>query len=153
MRIVKYSLLLSALALIGISTTVANAAEADEKAVEYRQAVLRVMGVNLGPMVMMMRGARPYDAQEVTLRATRIHQMSQMVEEAFDRDTSSAEGLQTEALDKIWDNGEDFAMKIAALGEASLALSKAPADEGSFKAAFSKLGQACKGCHDNYKQE
>ncbi len=137
-----------------MSTTVAQGAEeADEKAVAYRQAVLHVIGANLRPMVFMARGATEYDAEEVTLRATRIHQMSQMVPEAFARDTSGAEGLETKALDKIWSNQDDFASKISALQEASLALSEAPAGLAGFKAAFSELGGACKSCHDNYKEE
>lgn len=153
MRIVKCSLLFTVLACVGLSTTVASAEEADEKAVEYRQAVLRVVGVNMRPMVFMARGMADYNADEVALRATRINQMSQMMEEAFTRDTSGVDGLTTDALDKIWANWDDFGGKLATLQEASLALSDAPADLAGFKAAFGKLGQACKGCHDNYKAE
>lgn len=137
-----------------LSATVASGADkADASAVEYRQAVLRVMGANVGPLVAMVRGATDYDADEVALRATRIHQMSQMLAEAFERDTSAADDLETEALDKIWANGADFADRVAAVQEASLALSKAPADPSAFKAAFGKLGQSCKGCHDNYRED
>ncbi|MEM9385407.1 MAG: cytochrome c [Pseudomonadota bacterium] len=153
MRIVKGSFVFAVLACVGVLSTAASAKEADEKAVEYRQAVLRVIGVNLRPMVFMARGMSDYDAEEVALRATRINQLSQMVEEAFTRDTSGVDGLSTEALDKIWSNWDDFGTKVSALQEASLALSDAPADLAGFKAAFSKLGQACKGCHDNYKAE
>jgi cytochrome c556 len=122
------------------------------RAVEYRQAVLTVLGNNFGPLVAMARGNIPYDAETVKLRARRMHVMTNMMEESFRRDTSEAD-LETEALDKIWDNWDDFMSKIEDVQQATLAMADAPGNMDAFKAAFNEVGGACKSCHDNYRED
>ncbi len=133
----------------------AGAADEDEAgaaAVGYRQAVLRVMGTNLRPLVFMAREQMPFDAEAVAMRANRIHFMTGMMEEAFTRDTSGAD-VDTEALDKIWSNWEDFQGKIAAVRESTGPLAEGPESFEAFRAAFSEVGRTCKSCHDEYREE
>jgi cytochrome c556 len=142
-------------ALLTMLFTSAVHAEDDPnaKAVKYRQSVLTVMGGNFGPLVAMARGNIPYDADAVALRGKRLHQMTLMMEEAFTRDTSAAD-VDTAALDKIWSNWDDFTSKIADVQAATLALSEdGTGGMDAFKTAFSNVGSACKGCHDNYKED
>lgn len=129
------------------------AEKADLRAIDYRQAVLTVVGANFSPLVAMAREQRPYDREEVIMRAERINTMAQMMEEAFRRDTSSVDDVETEALDKIWSNWDDFTSRIQKLDQTSMALAQGPSDFGAFKAAFSDVGGSCKGCHDNYRED
>jgi cytochrome c556 len=151
-RFFRASKLLLLLAALTASTVVTAAEDPDARAVKYRKAVLTVMGANFGPLVAMARGNRDFDPKVVALRAERMHQMTLMMEEAFKRDTS-ASSVETEALDKIWGNWDDFSSKIDAVQKATKALSRATSDEEAFKAAFSKTGGTCKNCHDNYRAD
>ena len=59
----------------------------------------------------------------------------------------------TEALPAIWENPEDFAERLDAFREAANGLRAAAETGGDMAAAIQQLGQACKGCHDNYREK
>ncbi len=146
-------LAVAAFATLLVGTSYAQDRDPNEAALKYRQSVLTVMGANFGPLVGMVRGRTEFDAAEVKKRANRIRVMSTMIDEAFARDTREAD-LNTEALDGIWENYDDFSAKAKALTKAASALAaSAEQGEGAFKKAFSKTGGSCKGCHDEYRVE
>ena len=102
----------------------------------------------------MAKGAIPMDTQTIETNATRIEQLSLMMDDYFALDTRAFD-VDTAALPKIWQNRADFATKIDALTEASQGL-KAVAmngDESAYKAAIGGVLRSCKGCHDSYKAE
>ena len=55
----------------------------------------------------------------------------------------------------IWENTEDFQSKIEAFGTAAADFSSAAGsgDTAAIGGGLMKLGQACKGCHDDYRAE
>lgn len=154
MRVSRLTTTIALTTLLLASTLASAQKDPNVRAVEYRQAVLTVLGTNFGPLVAMARGNLEYDPEAVSMRAARMHQMTLMMEEAFSRDTSEADlDIETEALDKIWDNWEDFKSKIDDVQAATLALAEAPGNMDAFKAAFSDTGSACKSCHDEYRKD
>jgi cytochrome c556 len=58
-----------------------------------------------------------------------------------------------DALPEIWSNPEDFAAKVAAFETAASGLQAAVSSGEPVGPAFQKLGQSCKGCHDDYRAE
>jgi cytochrome c556 len=57
------------------------------------------------------------------------------------------------ALPEIWSNPEDFAERLSAFEEAANGLKAAVATGEPIGPAVQQLGQACKGCHDDYRAE
>jgi cytochrome c556 len=58
-----------------------------------------------------------------------------------------------DALPAIWENPDDFASKVNDFESAAGALKAAMDSGGDIGAAFQQVGQACKGCHDDYREE
>jgi cytochrome c556 len=150
---------IKAAAFVLLAASVATplwAAEADERtmnAVETRQGLLKVVRSYFGPIVGMARGQIPYDGALVEKNAGKIAELTAMIPDVFRMNTSGA-SVSTEALDKIWGNTDDFAAKAANASEKASALAAAAANgQGPAMQAFGELGGACKGCHDNYRQQ
>jgi cytochrome c556 len=128
--------------------------EQAEKVTEVRQAVLEVVGWNTGPMAAMAKKNIPYDADEFAKRADRIAFMLDMLPDAFAPDTRDAV-LETEALDVIWDERDDF-NRLADEARDKARAAETAARTGDFsvaQAAFLEMGQACKACHDRFREE
>ena len=101
----------------------------------------------------MAREQIPYDEAAVKANAEKIATLLPMIPDVFRTNTSEFD-LDTEALDKIWDNTEDFGEKAATAAELAAGLAAATADgQGAAMKAFGALGGACKACHDNYRQQ
>jgi cytochrome c556 len=126
----------------------------DERAVMTRQSVFHLLGYYIGPLAGMARGLVPFDADTVAKGSSRIADLAPMIPDVFGRDTRGAE-VDTEALDPIWDNLDDFAAKASALAEKAGALNAIATSgtEGEVKAAIGAMGQACGNCHDEYRED
>lgn len=123
-------------------------------ATELRQSIFKLMGSNMGPLGAMARGRMDLDTAVVEKNATRIHQLSLMIEDYFKHDTREFD-VTTEALDAVWEKPEAFSKAIATLTEKSAALAAAAAtgDAGATKGAIAGVGRSCGGCHDDFKAE
>ncbi len=142
MRLRTLALLVCALA--AVSTTQAEEPPAAQKAVEIRQSILKLLGWNFsttsGPM---MASNRKFDA------------LVPMIPDAFALDTRHTSGLKTRARAAIWINMADFKAKDADLVKAAAALSSIArsGDEATFEPAALAVSQACRACHDAYREE
>ncbi len=147
---------LSVCLLVGVATTAPAAFAADERtemAVESRERIFVVIRMYFGPIYGMVRGQIPFDGATVTHNATKISELAGMIPDAFVLNTQGAD-VDTEALDAIWDNIEDFNAKAVTLGERAQALAAAGAEDlDATRKAFGGVGQACKACHDDYREQ
>lgn len=139
-----------------LATTGAWGASAEERAqatADTRQGLLKVVVSYFGPIVGMAREQIPYDAAVVKANAEKIAMLLPLIPDVFRSNTSEFD-LDTEALDEIWDNTDDFAAKATTAAENAQALAAATADgQGAAMKAFGELGGSCKACHDNYRQQ
>ncbi len=128
--------------------------EAAQAAIELRQAPMKLLGWNMGPLGGMLRGSAPFDAAVVETNTARMAVIAPMIPGVFSQDVRSFD-LETRALPSIWDNKDDFDSKAMALAEAAMAASAAAAtgDEAATMMALGAVGQACGGCHDDYRAE
>ena len=153
----KLILALTAVSCLGATAAVAQPAKNEKQAqnaVQFRQALLQLVRSNVGILGAMSKGAVPYDAAIMEKNGMRLEQLSLMLEDYFKTDTSKFK-LETDALDKIWANGDDFSAKAKEFTQAAQnlqAVAKA-GDEGEYKSAIGGVFKTCKGCHDNYKAE
>ena len=121
-------------------------------ATENRQAVFKLLGVNMGPIVGMARGA-PFDAAVAERNATRMAALAPMIPELFAAMDTREFDVETEALPVIWENPDDFAAKAAALQEAATAFAATAAggDQAETLGGLRNLGGTCGNCHDSYR--
>ena len=127
--------------------------ERAQVAVDTRQGLLKVIGYYIGPMVGMARGQIDYAADLVAANAEKMGKLTAMIPDLFKMDTSGS-GVDSDSLDGIWDNSEDFNNKAAVASQRAFELADA-AKEGktAFMQAFGAAGGACKSCHDDYRQK
>jgi cytochrome c556 len=153
-------LLPAAAALLGaISIAVAqNAPPSPEKqadkAVETRQGLFNVQAFAFGPVGAMLKGTAPVDAALVQKEAARLQVTSSMITEMFKFDTRKFQ-THTQAKEKIWSNPADFAKKADDLHDAAAALEAAAkkGDKPGILEAAGKVGNACKACHEEYREK
>jgi cytochrome c556 len=141
-------------ALTSLAPAYGEDAAAAQKAVEIRQSLLTLMGWNFAPTIgPMMAGKLKYDPAVVQKDAARLEALAPMIPDAFEIDTRAATGLKTHARAAIWTNMADFKAKdddlIKALAHLS-AVAKS-GDEDAFKQAAMTVSNACRACHDNYR--
>ncbi|BDX06035.1 c-type cytochrome [Planctobacterium marinum] len=142
-----------------LATTAVAQDEADSQkearaALKFRQSLFQLIRSNMGALGAMAKGNAPFDAAVMEKNGMRIEQLSLMIEDYMATDTRKYK-LDTEALDKIWEQPEAFSEKVAALTSAAQnlqAVAKA-GDESKFRAAIGGVGRTCKGCHDDFKAD
>lgn len=148
----------AALAALVSSTAAFAQPAANEKhaawATKVRVANFTLLGHNMGPIGGMLKGKTAFDAQVVSEKATIINQLANMIADTSKIDTSKFK-VETEALDKIWTDKEDYAEKIEALVVASAKVSEIAltAPQAEVMKAMGKIGKSCGTCHDSYKAD
>lgn len=73
----------------------------------------------------------------------------------FPAGTGPQDGVRTDALPAVWEEPEAFRKAAAAFAPAAAELQAAAVseDEARIRAAVKNAGQACKGCHDKFREE
>jgi cytochrome c556 len=159
MKNLQKTLIASTIAIAVLSCGIAAAQPAaNEKhaawATKVRKSVFTLLGHNMGPIGGMLKGKVPFNAEVVANNATNINQLANMIAGASKVDTSKFK-VDTEALDSIWSQPEDYAKKIEALVSASSELSAIAlnGDEKAVRKAMGAMGKTCGSCHDDYKKD
>lgn len=125
----------------------AASAVADEGAVEYREHTMEAIGGHMQAMVDILRQKVPHTSH-MPMHANAMADLASVTAILF------AEGSEGgDALPEVWSNPEDFAERVGAFEEAAAGLKAAVSSGEPIGPAFQQLGQACKGCHDNYRAE
>jgi len=149
------------LAIIGLSvmslSVNAMAAKSEKhakRATELRQSVFKLTYSNMGPMGAMAKGKMPMDVAKIKKNSKRLVQLSKMMSDYFVVDMRKFD-VETEALDKIWQDKDLFETKIKDLTVAAKNLHELAkkGDKAALKSAIGKVGQACGSCHDDFKKD
>ena len=142
----------AALTACGIATA-AIAHNVEDKATEYRQSLMHVVGWNFAPLSAMVKGKIAFDATEFSKRAERIAFLSDQLPEGFQK--APPHGVNTDAKPEIWTHLDDFNAKAKDFVTEAKALADVAKtkDEAKNKEQFKKLAGACKACHDKYKND
>jgi len=139
--------------LAGSITTAAIAA--DHKAViTHRQGIYDVMAGHMKVLKSILFQKHPKVA-DVNFHAKAILEAAKHHGNAFPKGSDKGK---TAALPAIWEKPEDFKKAGQNLGKALnefISVSEmADADDmADMQAAFKKVGGACKGCHDDFRNE
>ncbi len=124
-----------------------------EDAIKYRESVMFVMANHLGRVGAMVQGRVPYDAAVATQNAEIVATMSHLPWPAFAESTpGSGKG---KASSKIWSDRAKFDEAARKMQDevAKLVVAARTNSLDNVKSAFGSVGQACKGCHDNFRNQ
>lgn len=128
---------------------VAIAVSASEGEVNYREKTMEAIGGHMGAIFGIVRGDVPH-TDHLATHASALADLAEIAPTLFPEGSNGGE-----ALDAIWENPDDFASKLDAFREAAANLKTAveTGEKGKIMPAVLGVGQACKGCHDDYRAE
>jgi cytochrome c556 len=117
---------------------------------KYRQGVMRTVGGHMSSLSGILRGQ--VHLENLGVHAQGMADLAKIVPSVFPEGSGVAK---SEALPEIWENPDDFKAAIDKFVEAANGMSAAAndGDRAAIGPAMNALGQACKGCHDNFREE
>jgi cytochrome c556 len=123
-----------------------------ERAIEYRQAVMTILGRNMKLMGAMMKNQLPYDQATFTRLAKDLDAAANL--DLLAGFPSDSAGEDSDARPDIWLKMEDFEQKYKDLQSAAGALNQAveSGDQTKIKPVFFSLAKTCKDCHKAYRE-
>lgn len=127
-----------------------------DKAIEARRAVMTLQSWYAGPLFRMAKGAIPYDADTAIRYAANLDAIvnadgGAMWPEGSDNTAYPGE---TQALPEIWSADSEAGERDQALKDAVAALAEVAGDGlGALRSRIGAVGNACSGCHDDYREE
>jgi cytochrome c556 len=134
-----------------IAQTPASPSAAD-KAIEYRQAVYKIIGGNFPALAQAAQGKAEFKPEVAAKQATRVAQLAAIGVDAYP--DLSKDG-KTRALPAIWANRKEFDALAAEFVRHTQTLAEVTANSSSageeFKAAVAAVGNDCKTCHDKFR--
>ncbi len=141
---------------LGLTASGFAAQDANQKAIKARQGEMQLRAFNAGPLFGMAKGQVDYDAALASKLAGNLKLMLDL-----DNGRAWAAGShneaypgETTALPKIWDTYPEIGEYGKKYKQAVTALA-AVAGNGldALKPAVGELGNACKGCHDEFREK
>ncbi len=127
---------------------------AAERAIEYRQALYKVISGNFGPLAQSAQGKIELAPAVARKYAERLASLADFTRDAFP--DVSREG-KTRALPAIWAERAEFDRLIYDLNTRAKALAavtaSADATPEDFQAAVGAVGDACKSCHTRFREK
>jgi cytochrome c556 len=124
-----------------------------DEAVDYRMGLMTVVEWNFSPLGEMVKGKIAFDAAEFAKRAQRIANVSDQLVEGFPK--GSDKNAHSDAKAAIWAHFDDFSEKAKTFDTEAKALADVAKgkDEAKDREQFRKLADACKACHEKYKND
>ena len=122
-----------------------------EDAVKYRQSAMVVMGNHFGRLGAMAQGRVPFDGAVAAANAEVVSTMSRLPFAGFVDGTAGT--VKGGAAPSIWTDRAKFDEGAKKMQDevAKLLVAAKGNNLDQLKAAFGPAGQACKGCHDNFR--
>jgi cytochrome c556 len=119
----------------------------DSNAVKYRQHTMEAVGGHMQAAVAIVKGEVEHPA-DLPVHAAGLAALSGVAPGLFGTDATGGD-----ALPKIWDDPAAFQQRLDTFRSAAQAFDAAVQAGAGIGAALGDLGQACKGCHDNFRKE
>ena len=120
-----------------------------EGAAKYRHHTMQAIGGHMQAIVDILRRHVPH-TNHLPIHTGALAALAEITPTLF---PPGSDGPGTEALPAIWENPEDFAKRVSAFREAAAALDEVAGSGGALGPAVKRVGQTCKGCHDEYRAE
>lgn len=151
--------LIGGLLLAGGIATVAISQDAIDpdlaRAIDARQAHMRLNAFNLGLLGAMAKGEVDYDAEAASAAAANLAALARMDESRYwvpgtDMETLGKE--QTEARANIWAEDSDIESRMQDMADTSAAMADAAGNGlDALQGAMGPLAKSCGGCHEGHR--
>ena len=141
-----------ALAALGGASLEALAQAKPDVLVKQRQAAMTLQGKYLGPIGAMMKGAAPYNADAVALKATFLENLARRPWDGFH---PSTQGETSKAKPEIYKDTSKWQAAVDLLiGETGkLGAAARAKNEAGVRASFGGVAKACGVCHDAFREK
>ena len=150
MRRIAATLVASVIATL-LTTHVIVAETLPEDAIKYRQAVMDAMKGHISALSLMAFG-KVDDPGFIDRHAMALASLGEELEHVFPAGSGDGE---THALPIVWEEPDRFAeaLREAKAATAGLRDAIAGGQRQEIAKAFNATGDACKGCHERYREE
>jgi len=137
----------SSLALLPASAAFAQTAD---QAIAFRKGVMQVQAWHFGPLVQIVKNARPFDPALVARNAAVLEASARMTAEGF---IPGSDGGNTRALPAIWKDAAGFraASDRFVADTAKLVAAARAGDEKAIRTQIAEVARTCSSCHDNFR--
>jgi cytochrome c556 len=145
--------LILAATILAASLPAAAQFQKAEDAIKYRQSAMTLMGAHFGRLAGMAQGRIAFDAKAAADNATVLSALVFLPFGAYGAGTDK--GAPTRVKPEIWSNAAGFKTRSDEM-QAAVAKLDAAARSGNLdalKAAVGPVGDSCKGCHDDFRNE
>jgi cytochrome c556 len=148
-------LLVASLITLGALASLPAAAQFQkpEDAIKYRQSAFTVLGAHFGRIGAMAQGKAPYDAKAAADNMAVVSELAKLPFSGFGEGTDK--GAPNRAKPEVWKDAAKFKAAadkmVAEVAKLDAAVKLGTLD--ALKPAFGGVGQACKGCHDEFRAE
>ncbi len=147
-----------AIAFAATSIVAASLAIADERqspeemAIGYRKSAFHMIKYHFGPMAAMVKGDKAFNAEEFAKNAEAVAALSQFPINGF---IEGSDKGKTDAKSDIWSHMDDFKKKMETFQVEAKSLAEVAkgGDMAAIKPQFGKVGESCKACHKEYKED
>lgn len=140
---------LKSVIFFGVVTLSCTNALGSEGDVDYRHSAMKAIGGHMQAIAKIVRREVSH-SEHLVLHANAMADMASITPDLFPEGSHGSE-----TLPAIWEQPEDFAERLDAFRSAAETFKQAAAsgNSASIGSAIRGLGQSCKGCHDNYREE
>ena len=145
----KFAIALFCLAGFSIS---AHAQMKPEDAIKLRQSAMKLIGYNFGSIGAMVNDKKPYNKDEAIRNATNVEHLSGHPWEFF---VAGSDKGETKAKAEVFKEADKFKAAAEKMQAESAKLTQVAktGDLAALKTQFGATAQACKNCHDNYREK
>jgi len=134
--------------LLGVTLAPLVAQSGEEDIIKYRRNVMKAIAGHMGAAGAIVQGKVNYKG-DLGDHAKALQALTHDIPGLFPKDSDFGD---TNALDAVWSKRAEFEKHAKDASGKAVAFAKA-AQGGNAGAAFKALGEACKGCHKDFRRE
>jgi cytochrome c556 len=138
--------------VVGALVLGAGAVMAQQDLVKQDQDTMKANAKNLGGLIAMVKGEKPYDQATVTAALAQLDETAKNLPTMF---PESVKGLNPggdySSSPKIWEDKAGFQAKIDSFAKAVTEAKTKVTDLDTLKAAAPAIGKECGGCHETFR--
>jgi cytochrome c556 len=139
--------------VVGALLLSAGVVIAQQDLVKQNQDTMKANAKNLGGMVDMVKGEKPYDQATVTAALAQLDETARKLPTMFPDSIKgmNPDGGKYEVSPKIWEDKADFRAKIEGFAKVVTEARSKITDLDTLKVNAPAIGKACGNCHETFR--
>lgn len=139
--------------VVGALLLSAGAVIAQQDLVKQNQDTMKANAKNLGAMIAMVKGEKPYDQAAVTAGLAQLEETAKKLPTMFPDSIKgiNPDGGKYEVSPKIWEDKADFKAKIEEFAKVVTEAKPKITDLDTLKVSAPAIGKACGNCHETFR--